>query len=50
MLLKDSSSAPATVPVASNGNDGEGDHAKVEVRWISLSFMRDERDDEEKVV
>lgn len=28
-MLKDSASAPATVPVSSNGNDGDGDHAKV---------------------
>jgi hypothetical protein len=38
-LLKDSSRAPATVPVASNGRDDVGDHANVEVLCISLSFM-----------
>lgn len=38
-LLNDSSSAPATVPVASNGSEAVGDHANVEVLWISLSFM-----------
>jgi hypothetical protein len=36
---KDASSAPATVPVASSGASGAGDHANVLVRWISLSFM-----------
>jgi hypothetical protein len=41
-LLNDSSSAPATVPVAKMGSDGVGDHAKVDVLWISLSFMMDE--------
>ena len=38
-LLNDSSSAPATVPVANNGSEAVGDHANVEVLWISLSFM-----------
>ncbi len=38
-LLKDSSSAPATVPVASNGSGANGDHAKVDVLWISFSFI-----------
>lgn len=38
-LLNDSSRAPATVPVASKGRDAEGDHANVDVLWISLSFM-----------
>jgi hypothetical protein len=37
-LEKDSSSAPATVPVASKGAE-RGDHAKVDVLWISFSFM-----------
>jgi hypothetical protein len=40
---KDSSRAPATVPVASKGTADAGDHAKVEVRWISFSFMRNAR-------
>lgn len=39
-LEKDSSSAPETVPVASTGTADAGDHAKVDVRWISFSFMR----------
>jgi hypothetical protein len=30
-LLKDSSRAPATVPVASKGREGVGDQANVEV-------------------
>ncbi len=37
-LLNDSSSAPATVPVASKGS-AVGDQAKVAVLRISLSFM-----------
>ena len=39
LLLNDSSSAPATVPVARRGSDGNGDHAKVDVLRISFSFM-----------
>ena len=38
-LLKEASSAPATVPVASNGSEAYGDQANVDVLWISLSFM-----------
>ena len=47
-MLNDSSRAPATVPVASNGRDADGDHANVEVLWISLSFIAVE--DRERVV
>ena len=54
---KDASRAPATVPVASNGTEGDGDHAKVGVRCISLSFIarfqmrsRERKDGEKSVV
>ena len=45
-MLKDASSAPATVPVASKGSDADGDQANVDVRCISFNFMRvaDEQD------
>ena len=36
---KDASKAPATVPVASSGTEGDGDHANVAVRCTSLSFI-----------
>ena len=38
-MLNEASSAPATVPVASRGKDEKGDHANVDVRCISFSFM-----------
>jgi hypothetical protein len=38
-LLNDASSAPATVPVARRGRGNVGDHANVDVRWISFNFM-----------
>jgi hypothetical protein len=40
-LEKDSSRAPATVPVAISGSEDVGDQAKVAVLWISFCFIVD---------